>query len=118
MISIVVVLFGCAGSQDYRGDWKATNRAGERFDISFSEHDFQVTNESGEVNNHEYSQYSFKHSDGVSTYGIKLEDGRAFNVFFPLKQDSTKAVIELESKEVIYTLCRDRFLLYEELFAL
>jgi len=120
-IAYIILLLGlvsCEGSENYQGSWFATNRDGEHFDIEFDSHFFSVVNDSGDSSIHKYSQHSYKYENSVTTYGIKLEDGRNYNVFFPFAKDSTKAVIQLESQEVLYTLCRDSFILFEDIYAL
>ena len=118
LLFLFLLFTACQGSDAYQGQWHATDRSGEKYTIDFTEHFFTVIDAHGDSVAHPYSQYSFNYEDGVTTFGIKLGDGRAYRIFFPLKNDTTKALIQLEDQETHYTICRDSFLRYEDIYDL
>lgn len=72
----------------------------------------------GKVVKYEYTQNSVKIENAIKTYGIHLSDGRIFNLLFPLANDTTKAVLMLQNNEPIYTISRNSYMSYKDLYKL
>lgn len=114
----LLLLVGCSGSDTYAGLWKATNNQGENFDITFTEKSFNVKSENSETTSFNYSQNAVKISNGVKSYGIKLDDGRAYQIVFPIVNNTNVGIISLETGEPLYTISRDKYITYDEIYKL
>lgn len=115
---IAFVFMSCSGSDTYRGDWKAMDENGNKYDIHFDAKNFKFTPEDGEAKEYEYTQNSVSIKNSIETYGIKLDDGRSFQVQFPIADDETKGAILDDNGMVIYTIGRDDYVDYDELYNL
>lgn len=119
--SLVLVLFlgliSCEGSDAYQGKWKATDMDGQKFELDFSPTYFTISNAGGKQTKYKYTQNSIKSENSVETYGIKLEDGRGYNIVFPLK-DEEKGLIFDENGSMMYTIGRKSHMTYEEMYKL
>lgn len=118
ILFIAFIFMSCSGSDTYRGDWKAMDENGNYYDIHFDAKHFKFTPEEGESKEYEYSQHSVNISNGVETYGIKLDDGREFEINFPIADDETKGAILDANGVVIYTIGREDYVQYSELYDL
>jgi major membrane immunogen (membrane-anchored lipoprotein) len=114
----LLILAGCKGSDVYRGNWKALDKNGNKWDIIFDATTFTVKNDKGLSEKYEYTQNSVKIESSVRSYGIKLKDGRAFRISFPLADNVTKGIISLETNEPLYTIGRTEYVDYNDLFKL
>lgn len=117
-LTLVLLLASCSGSEEYRGDWKATDMEGTHADIHFEEKSLRITHVDGKVSDYEYTQNEVKNENGVRTFGIKLGDGRKLQIYFPLTEDSSKGLILDANNHVLYTISRDTYLFYNDLYAL
>jgi hypothetical protein len=118
LIALTAILLGaCSGSDTYRGNWKATEENGSHLDIVFDENDFSRT-EDGKTEKFEYSQYSVNIENSVETYGIKLEDGRSFQIHFPIGNDETKGAILDGNGRVLYIISRTGYIDYKDVYGL
>lgn len=113
-----LVLAGCSGSDVYRGAWKATDSQGAQFELLFDAKVFSVTDSAGGVDKFNYTQNSVNINNGVSTYGIQLSDGRAFQITFPIPKDKNKALLKDENGVPVFAMGRNEFIKYEELYNL
>ena len=111
------MLLSCSGSDVYRGNWKATDESETKLDIVFGENDFSIT-ENGETKNFEYTQNSVSIKNSVETYGIKLDDGRSFQIYFPIADDESKGAILDANGRPLYIIGRNNYLKYEDVFGL
>jgi len=118
LLIFVLCLVSCSGSDVYQGNWKATDADGNKFEIDFEPKSFEIKDMNGKVVKYEYTQNSVKIENSVKTYGIRLNDGRAFNLFFPLANDTSKAIMMLENNEPIYTISRTSYIKYKDLYKL
>lgn len=112
------ILVGCSGSDMYLGAWKATDNQGNKFDITFDKNKFDVKDTAGKLTTYNYSQNAVKISNGVKSYGIKLDDGRTYQILFPVVDNTKVAIISLESGEPLYTISRDNYITYDEIYKL
>lgn len=115
---VLVLLTACSGSETYRGDWKAANAEGEHYIVNFQEKSFSVTGEDNETNTFEYSQNQVNISNGVETYGIKLGDGRNYQLNFPLADDESVGILLDANGNLLYTISRTDYMSYDDIFAL
>ncbi|MEO6732120.1 MAG: hypothetical protein ABIN01_12960 [Ferruginibacter sp.] len=118
MLILLSTLIGCSGSDAYRGNWKAMDKNGNKWDILFDAKSFTVKNSEGISEKYEYTQNSVKIENAIKSYGIKLKDGRVFTISFPLANNTSKGIISLETKEPLYTIGRNEYVEYADLFKL
>ena len=117
-IVALVALTGCSGSDVYLGEWRGTDINGDKYTLSFKPKNFSIKRENGDSLNFEYSQNSVKIENSVRTYGIKLKDGRGYNIFFPIANDVSKGLMTMENGKPVYTLNRTSYLNQDELYSL
>jgi hypothetical protein len=117
-VSLILFLASCSGSDVYQGNWKAKDAEGNKFEIVFEPKSFEIKDVNGKVLKYEYAQNSVKIENTVKTYGIHLSDGRIYNIFFPMANDTTKAIIRLPNDEIIYTMSRTSYIGYKDLYKL
>jgi len=119
-LSILTLLFlsSCEGSDTYRGKWKATDSEGTHYDITFKEKSFTVKEEGGKSKQYGYSQKSIKINNSITTYGIQLDDGRYYQITFPIEDDETRGIMKDGNGKLLYTICRDKYIAYEDIYNL
>lgn len=114
----LLALTGCKGSDVYLGEWKGTDINGDQYILSFTPRNFWIKKTNGDSLNFEYTQNSVKIENSVRTYGIKLKDGRAYNIFFPIANDMSKGLMTMENGKPVYTINRNSYLSQDELYSL
>lgn len=115
---ITIILVSCSGSDVYRGDWKATDSQGAKFELNFDAKNFSVTDSAGKIESFKYTQNSVNINNGVSTYGIQLSDGRTFQITFPIPSKQTVALLKDGNGVPVFAIGRDEYIAYEELYNL
>ncbi|RZJ68475.1 MAG: glycosyl transferase [Flavobacterium sp.] len=115
---LAFLLAACAGSDSYRGKWKATNADGEKAELNFKEKLFSITEASGKKSDYEYTQNSVKYENGKQSYGITLSDGRGYQIVFPNSDDETVGIITDENGAPMFTISRKEYLTYEDVYKL
>ena len=118
LVSGILFLASCSGSDVYQGNWKATDANGRKFEINFEPKKFSIKDDNGKVANYEYTQNSVKIENSVKTYGIQLSDGRAYSISFPIANETSKGIILLENNEPLYTISRTSYIGYSDLYKL
>ena len=118
LVVCILLLAGCSGSDSYRGSWKATDMGGNKFDILFDAKSFEIKDTTGKAVTFDYTQNSVKIENSIRTYGLHLADGRVYNLRFPFANDTGKALILLENNEPIYTISRDSYIEYKDIYDL
>lgn len=113
-----IALSGCSGSETYRGQWKAMDAAGEKSDITFSAKSFTVRYGKGKIDTFEYKQNAVSIENSVETYGIRLKDGRTYEINFPIADDESTGLIKDGSGNPLYTIGRKDYVKYEDIFKL
>ena len=116
--SALIFFASCSGSDVYRGNWKATDADGKKYEINFEPKNFSIKDQNGKVDKYEYTQNSVKIENSVTTYGIQVSDGRAYSIFFPIANDTSKGVILFQNNQPVYTISRTSYIQYKELFKL
>lgn len=89
----LLLLASCSGSSTYQGKWKATDPSGNKFEIEFLPKSFSVKDSIDETKSYDYTQNSINVENSVETYGIRLSDGRAYAIHFPIANDESVGVI-------------------------
>lgn len=120
LLLIVLISFfiiSCAGSDTYRGHWKATDRDGNRAEIEFTEHEFKII-ENGENEVYHYSQNSINISNFVETYGIKIKNHGNIQIHFPIPSDESKGAILDANGTVQYIIDRTNYISYQDVYGL
>lgn len=112
------LLIACSGSETYRGEWKATDAQGSKFDIDFGASNFSVTDDKGKKQKYGYNQKSINIADGVETYGITLDDDRFYQITFPNSKDETIGLIKDGNGVPLYTIGRKDYVSYNDLYKL
>lgn len=115
---VAFVMISCSGSETYRGDWKVLDPDGNHYDLHFEEKSFTFTEEGGESEDHTYTQNSVSIKNSVETYGIKVDDGKEFQIHFPIPDDESKGAILDANGKVLYTIGRKDYVAYDELYDL
>jgi len=113
LIAALFVLFlsACSGSETYRGTWKATNPAGEKFELLFDEKLLTIKdNNTGGETSSSYSQNQINISNHVETYGIVVEDFGTCQVHFPYISGESEGFIYDASGNLMYTIGRDEYI--------
>lgn len=118
LVAISVLLIKCSGSEAYRGVWKATDSNGAKFEISFDTKNFTVKDSIGKSEKFDYTQNSVNIENSVETYGIKLGDGRGYQINFPKANDESVAIIKDENGSPMFTISRKNYVKYEDVFKL
>lgn len=111
-------LSACSGSETYRGSWKAVQMDGKKFGIVFEAKSFSVKDSSGSIEKYDYTQNSVNINNGVKTYGIKLKDGRGYEIHFPNSNNESTGIIKDENGNPTFTISRTDYLKYEDIYKL
>lgn len=114
----LAVLVGCSGSKTYRGIWKATDQSGQKFEINFDAKSFTIKDTTGQLQKYEYTQNSIEINNSVETFGIKLKDGRGYQIYFPNSDNENTGLIKDENGSLVYTISRTAYLKYEDIYKL
>lgn len=118
MLILLPVFIGCKGSDVYRGDWKALDKSGFKYDINFDAENITVKYGNGNVEKFEYTQHSVSLKNSTRKYGIKLKDGRTFYIIFPIANETGKGVMTLDTMDPLYTLGRNGYVPFNEMLKL
>ena len=117
IILVLISLYSCEGSDNYQGNWKALDSNGNKYEITFSPTNFSIKDSTGNAYNHEYTQNSIKSENSIETYGIQLNDGRGYQIYFPKKDESVGLMMDENGKQM-YTISREKYLTYEDIYKL
>lgn len=109
---------GCSGSDAYMGAWKGTDINGDKYTLFFKPKSLSITRANGESLSFKYTQNSVKFENSVRTYGITLDDGRVYQMYFPLSNDKSKCLMTMEDGKPAYTLSRTSYLSRDEMYSL
>ncbi|MCK6609214.1 MAG: hypothetical protein L6Q46_13065, partial [Flavobacterium sp.] len=115
---IVGILFSCSGSDTYRGYWKALDANGHKLEIVFEPKAFTIKDSLGQIKRFEYTQKSYEMSNSIETYGIALEDGRAYKIHFPKPDDTSIGLIKDDNDKPLYTIARQTYVTYDDIYKL
>lgn len=119
LLGITALLFtACEGSDTYRGKWKATDNNGAKFEINFDAENFTIKDSLGKKTTFDYSQNSVNINNSVETYGIKLGDGRGYNIHFPIAEDESVGFISDETGSQTYIISRTKFMTQQDVYKL
>lgn len=118
LVVLLSILVSCSGSDTYRGLWKATDPNGNKFEINFDAKSFVIKDTLGKSNSYEYTQNSVKTENSVETYGIKLDDGRGYQINFPNAKDESVGLIFDQNGKGLYTISRNAYISYDDIYKL
>lgn len=110
---IVIMLAACSGSKTYRGAWKAMDANGQKFELVFDAKSFTIKDAAGATKHYDYTQNSIEIENSVETYGIKLANGRGYQIYFPNSGNETVGLIKDENGMPVYTISRSEYFQYE-----
>ena len=114
---LLVILSSCSGSDTYQGTWKATNSEAEKFEIVFTPKEFSLKDAGGKIAKYSYSQNSVKYENSTKKYGIKLDDGRIYEVFFPTDDEAT-AILKDQNQTPLFVMNRKDYISLEDVYKL
>lgn len=117
LILIAFVIVSCEGSDTYQGKWKAMDLKKAKFDIVFSPKSFSITDSIGKTKSYEYNQNSFAIESSKATYGITLEDGRAYKIYFPTSDREVGLIFD-ENENQLFSISRKAYINYEDIYKL
>ena len=112
-----ILFCSCEGSDSYQGNWKALDFDGKKFEINFSPTKFSIKDSIGKTNVYDYTQNSIKSENSTETYGIILEDGRAYQIYFPKNDESVGLILDENGKQM-FTIGRNNFVTYDDIYKL
>ena len=115
---LLTIFVGCSGSKTYRGTWKAIDANGQKCEIIFDATTFTIKDSTGGTKHYDYTQNSVAINNSVSTYGIKLQDGRGYQINFPNSSNETVGLIKDENGGLIYTISRTDYVKYDDIYKL
>lgn len=111
-------LSACSGSDTYRGTWKAMDSYGAKFEILFDAKSFNVKDSTGKTEKFDYTQNSVQIENSVKTYGIKLKNGRGYEINFPNSNDESVGLIKDETGDPMFTISRKTYMSFEDIYKL
>jgi len=117
LVFLSIIFFSCEGSDSYQGNWKALDSNGKKFEINFSRKKFSIKDSVGKSNVYEYTQNSIKSENSLATYGILLNDGRGYQIYFPKKDESVGLILDENGKQM-YTIGRKNYVTYDQIYKL
>lgn len=115
---LLLLLAACSGSDTYRGAWKAMDIQGARYEIVFDARKFTVKGSDDKVVVFRYTQNSVHIRNAVKTYGIRLSDGRSYQIDFPDSKDESTGLIKDANGVPVYTISRNNYIPYTDLYQL
>ena len=118
LLFLIATLISCSGSDRYRGLWKATDSKGNKFEITSDAKSFVIKDSLGKSTPYGYTQNAVKIENSVATYGIKLSDGRGYQINFPNSKDESVGLIFDENGSGLYTISRKGYIKYEDIYKL
>lgn len=111
-------LCACSGSDVFRGEWKAVSIDGQKFEINFDAKNFSITDSVGNASSFGYTQNSVNIVNSTKTYGITLQDGRAYQITFRNSADESIALIKDENGAPLYSISRNEYISYDDIYKL
>ncbi|MCL9809789.1 hypothetical protein [Flavobacterium luminosum] len=118
LVIIGLTLIGCSGSDTYRGNWKGMTPNGEKVEIVFEAKKLTLSDDSKKSVTHNYSQNSVNIVNSIETYGIKLDDGRGYQINFPIANDESIGLIKDENNNVLYSISRKEYINPKDIYKL
>ncbi len=92
LLVLMFIVAACSGSDAYQGEWKAKDESSTEYKVVFQPKNITITDAQGKVvMNSSYTQYSVKTVNGITTYGIELQDGSEYFIHFPIKNNTVNA---------------------------
>ncbi len=113
-----IFLIACKGSVQYRGKWKAIDLTGAKNEIVFDAKSFTIKDSSGNIRKFEYVQQSVNIVNSVETFGIKLGDGRVYQIHFPIAKNDSLGLINDATGSPVYTISRSEYKTYDDIVKL
>ena len=117
LILVAFILVSCEGSDAYQGKWKALDSSQAKFEIVFLPKSFSITDSIGKSKTYEYSQNSVEIKNSKSTYGIELEDGRGYKIYFPTSDREVGLMLD-ENGNQMFSISRTDYINYEDIYKL
>lgn len=118
LIFILLILVACEGSSTYRGSWKATSIDSSKLIINFDAKKITLEDSNHKVTSFDYTQNSVSIENSISTYGIQVSDGRNYLIRFPISKNKKICFVMDENENLVYTLCKDSFMIYDAVYKL
>lgn len=119
LLGLITLFFtACEGSDTYRGKWKATDDSGAKSELVFEAETLTFIDSLDIKVTYKYTQNSVNISNSVETYGIKLNDGRSYQIHFPIADDESVGFINDESGNRLYTISRTKFMTNQDVYKL
>lgn len=115
--TICCLLWACEGSESYQGTWKAMNSKNEKFEITFTPTAFSIKDSLGQIKTYQYTQNAIKSENSAETYGIQINDGRGYQIFFPVKDESIGLILD-ENGSQMFTISRKKHISYDDIYQL
>lgn len=117
LFALVLTFSACSGSETYRGKWLVVDADGNNQELFFTEDRMTLKKSETDSTVWTYTQNSVSIENASSKYGIKLDNGASFTVFFPTG-DKTKGAIADANDNIIYIIGRTKHYSYQDVFGL
>lgn len=105
----------CKGSDTYAGTWKAVDEQDNKSLIVFTGNTITIKKAEGEAKTINYVQNSVNYENGSCTYGIQLENGEKYEIFFPNKKRDS-GLIQADKQHTLFSIDRNEYLTFEDRF--
>lgn len=115
---LLLFLSACSGSETYRGNWKAMDLKGNKFEINFDAKSLSISDSSGKEKKLEYTQQSVHINNSEGTYGIRLADRGLYEIYFQDVKDASLGLIRDGNGTPMYTISRTDYVRYEDMYKL
>lgn len=110
-------MVSCEGSDTYQGKWKAMDLNKAKFDIVFSPKSFSITDSIGKTKSYKYTQNLVEIKNSTATYGLSLEDGRGYRIYFPTSDREVGLILD-ENENQMFSISRKDYINYENIYKL
>lgn len=93
------------------------NSKNEKFEITFTPTAFSIKDSLGQIKTYQYTQNAIKSENSAETYGIQINDGRGYQIFFPVKDESMGLILD-ENGSQMFTISRKKHISYDDIYQL
>ena len=116
-IITIIILFSCEASESLKGNWKALDINGEKFEIKIVSNNFSIADSTGKIMKYKFRQTGIKYENSLYTYSITLDDGRGYQIYFP-KEDESVGLIKDENGKQMFTIGKKEYIRYDDIYKL
>lgn len=116
-IITIVNLVSCEASDSLKGNWKALDSNGKKFEIKIVSNMLSIKDSIGQIKTYKFRQTGIKYENSLYTYPITLDDGRGYQIYFP-KEDESVGLIKDENGKQMFTIGKNEYIRYDDIYKL